>query len=371
MNQSPIYEQSITGRMSFKHNWDTNFSPEVHVFAGMLRPRCVDQHLVVRRLRGVARTSSSLGHRKNRSTSEITQWHEQSTRVAFGTPLGNKPKNPSQISPWLGVDTITKSPRQSTNPQPSRWRQSPRVIRNLQLQSPPSATRLKSQKHNTRVSPNPLTNEHQAMEKERRGRRCSWSSQICHLSSISHLNGAQILGSERGGRESFLYSLEEPMKVKKCVLFELPRQKRRKRVLIVWHRKFWCLGPELPVQPDLTVEPRSKQIWPLWETRTHQKFHQNFQLETGSESWHARPFAKTLMRTSFHGLKLLVMDRNFWSRTGTSVRHRKCFLKRERTSHSPTGTSCQADRNFHSGTGSSTGTSGPAFSTPSQNLLGC
>jgi len=55
------------------HNEDTQLSPEVHVLAGTLRPYCVDQHLVVRRLSGVARTSSSLGHRKNQPTSEVTQ----------------------------------------------------------------------------------------------------------------------------------------------------------------------------------------------------------------------------------------------------------------------------------------------------------
>ena len=33
---------------------DNQFSPEVRVLANMLRPRCVDQHLVVQRLRGVA-----------------------------------------------------------------------------------------------------------------------------------------------------------------------------------------------------------------------------------------------------------------------------------------------------------------------------
>jgi len=88
MNQSPMYEQSSTGRMPIKHNWDTDFSPEVHVLAGTLRPYCVDQHLVVRRLRGVARTLSSLEHHKNLPTSEVAQWHEQSTKVAFGSPLG-------------------------------------------------------------------------------------------------------------------------------------------------------------------------------------------------------------------------------------------------------------------------------------------
>jgi hypothetical protein len=30
-----------------------DFSPEVHVLTGTLRPCCVDQHLVVRQLRGV------------------------------------------------------------------------------------------------------------------------------------------------------------------------------------------------------------------------------------------------------------------------------------------------------------------------------
>jgi hypothetical protein len=30
------------------------FSPKVHVLTGTLRPHCVNQHLVVRRLRGVA-----------------------------------------------------------------------------------------------------------------------------------------------------------------------------------------------------------------------------------------------------------------------------------------------------------------------------
>jgi hypothetical protein len=36
-------------------------------------PRCVDQHLVVRQLRGVAQPRPHVGHRKNRLTSEVTQ----------------------------------------------------------------------------------------------------------------------------------------------------------------------------------------------------------------------------------------------------------------------------------------------------------
>jgi len=55
------------------HNGVTQFSPEVHVLAGTLRPHCVDQHLVVWWLRGIARTLSSLGHHKNRPTNEVAQ----------------------------------------------------------------------------------------------------------------------------------------------------------------------------------------------------------------------------------------------------------------------------------------------------------
>jgi len=43
------------------------------MLAGTLRPRCVDQHLVVQWLRGVVQTSSSLGHHKNLPTSEVAQ----------------------------------------------------------------------------------------------------------------------------------------------------------------------------------------------------------------------------------------------------------------------------------------------------------
>jgi len=53
-------------------NGHTQFSPKV-VLASMLHPHCVDQHLVVQQLRGVARTLSSLGHHKNLPTSEEAQ----------------------------------------------------------------------------------------------------------------------------------------------------------------------------------------------------------------------------------------------------------------------------------------------------------
>jgi len=140
MNKSPIYEQSSTRRMPIKHNWDIDFSPEVHVLAGTLHPRCVDQHLVVRQLRGVARTSSSVGHRKNLPTSEVTQWHEQSTRVTFRSPPGKVQK--TSHNHW----EMATSNHQLMSillrcSKPSRWRQLPRVTRKPQLKRSPSATR--------------------------------------------------------------------------------------------------------------------------------------------------------------------------------------------------------------------------------------
>jgi len=62
------------------HNGDTQFSLEVHVLAGTLRPCCVDQNLVVRWLRGVARTSSSLGHHKNLPTVDMWERNKELIR---------------------------------------------------------------------------------------------------------------------------------------------------------------------------------------------------------------------------------------------------------------------------------------------------
>ena len=100
-----------------KHNEDTRFSLKVHVLAGTLRPRCVDQHLVVRWLRGVARTLSSLGHHKNLPTSEVTQWHEQSTRVTFRLSTGEGTRPLTITGRW--PRTITNS-CQSSSAAPNR-----------------------------------------------------------------------------------------------------------------------------------------------------------------------------------------------------------------------------------------------------------
>jgi hypothetical protein len=49
-----------------------NFSPEVHVLVGMLRPYCVDHHFMVRRLIGNPKPSSPRVPQEP-TASEVTQ----------------------------------------------------------------------------------------------------------------------------------------------------------------------------------------------------------------------------------------------------------------------------------------------------------
>jgi hypothetical protein len=145
-------------------------------------PRCVDHTLGGSAAnRCFTNLAQQMGTARIYPQVRVTQWYEQFTRVAFGAPPGNKPKNPSQYNTWLGADTITKSPHQSTNHQPSRWQQSPRVTRNPQSQSPPNATKYATSNAHTRVSPKSSHEWAPSLKKERRGRRCSWSSQDQHL----------------------------------------------------------------------------------------------------------------------------------------------------------------------------------------------
>jgi len=145
----------------------------------------------------------------------------------------------------------------------------------------------------------------------------------------------------------------------------------------------YSVAPEVPVPGTGTSGLTRSDRWSLGPSRSDRCERLGpigSSTGTSGQTPEVNPHARGHAQRLLCGLPF--MDRNFRLWTGTSghgpelpVRHRKCFLKRERTSHSPTGTSCQADRNFRSGTGSttgsSTGTSGPAFSAPPQNLFGC
>jgi len=97
---------------------------------------------------------------------------------------------------------------------------------------------------------------------------------------------------------------------------------------------------------------RSKQIWPL-ETKQIWPLWRLGPTRTSGQRPEVNPDTRGHAQRLLCGL--LFMDQNFrlWTETSghgpeLSVNHRKCFLKRERTSHSPTETSYQADWNFRS-----------------------
>jgi hypothetical protein len=88
-----------------------NFSLEVHVLAGTLHPCCVDHHFMVRRLIGNPKASSPRAPQEP-TASEVTRWHEQFTRVAFGAAPG-KAQHPSQITgrwPRTSTTLVTTPP---------------------------------------------------------------------------------------------------------------------------------------------------------------------------------------------------------------------------------------------------------------------
>jgi hypothetical protein len=138
------------------HNW---FFSRGSLACRQASPRCVLLHHVVRWLIGITHRASQKAPQEPTNDEKLNDTSNP-LELEFGTSPGNH-NNPSQITSWLGVDTISKSPHQSTIHQPSRWRQSPRVIRNLQSQQSPSATRMKHKCMNTRVSQIPLTKDYQ------------------------------------------------------------------------------------------------------------------------------------------------------------------------------------------------------------------
>ena len=105
---------------------DNQFSPDVHVHTDTLRPRCVDQHLVVCAVkRCCTNLVHTIGHRKNLPTSEVTQWHEQSTELPFRSPP-RWYKTPHK-SPELAMNNHQYVRKLLRCSKPSRWWQPPRI----------------------------------------------------------------------------------------------------------------------------------------------------------------------------------------------------------------------------------------------------
>jgi hypothetical protein len=81
------YEDQSLGEVN-QYKMDTMiFSPEVHMLASTLRPRCVDHHFMVWRLIGNPKPNSPRPPQET-TASEVTQWHEQFTRATLRRFVG-------------------------------------------------------------------------------------------------------------------------------------------------------------------------------------------------------------------------------------------------------------------------------------------
>jgi hypothetical protein len=97
MNQSRKDEYQSLGEIQWiNHNGDTRFFSWGSRACRHASLYCVNLHLVVRRLIGNPKLSSPRAPQKP-TASEVAQWHEQFTRVAFGA-LPRKAQHPSQIT---------------------------------------------------------------------------------------------------------------------------------------------------------------------------------------------------------------------------------------------------------------------------------
>jgi hypothetical protein len=117
----------ITGRNSIIHKINTRFFSRASRACRHANPRCVDLHLVVRQLIGNPKPNSPRAPQEP-TASEVTRWHEQFTRVAFGAPPG-KAQHPSQKSWEVAKNKHHSCHNSSTASKPSRWRQSPKITR--------------------------------------------------------------------------------------------------------------------------------------------------------------------------------------------------------------------------------------------------
>ena len=120
ITKNPINHQITKGDKETQ-----DFSLKVHVLAGMLRPRCVDQHFVVRRLIGIPHPSSPRAL-QGPTTSEVAQWHVQSANSCLWLSAGVGTKTPHNHQE-MTTNNHQLVPMLHRSSKPSRWQQLPRV----------------------------------------------------------------------------------------------------------------------------------------------------------------------------------------------------------------------------------------------------
>ena len=152
MNQSQD-EYEINHRENVKWQETTDFLPRFTCLPTRYVPLCRPTLGGLAAKRCCTNLVHTIGHRKNLPTSEVTQWHEQSTRVTFRCSAGEGTNpltitgdshNNHQLMPILHRCT-----------KPSRWWQPPRETSEIRSKTwIPSASRCNHSSNTLEFSPN-------------------------------------------------------------------------------------------------------------------------------------------------------------------------------------------------------------------------
>ena len=121
---------SITGRIP-KGKRQPIFSRGSHAFQHAMSPLCRPTLGGSAAKRCCTNLIHTIGYRKNLSTCEVTQRHEQSTRVTFRLSVGEGTR-PLTIMPCVATKNHQLVPTLLRCYKPSRWWQPPRVTRKPQ-----------------------------------------------------------------------------------------------------------------------------------------------------------------------------------------------------------------------------------------------
>jgi hypothetical protein len=135
---------------------DIKIYPDVHLLASKLCPHCDDSltwwfthqlaYTIQTLHKGAVRTNTRWGYTS----------HHHSTRVAFGTSPGNKPKNPSQLRSGVATNNHQLVPRLHSCYKLSRWQQPLRVTRKPQQIDPQVTLDAITQANALWITPNSL-----------------------------------------------------------------------------------------------------------------------------------------------------------------------------------------------------------------------
>ena len=133
---------------------DNQFSPEVYVLANTLRSHCVDQHLVVRQLRGVSQTSSTR-LATTRTYPQVRYLNDTSNLLELPLALRRRRHKTPQNHRETATNNHQLVPMLLRCSKPSRWWQPPRATNESRSETRiPSASRCNHSSNALGFSPN-------------------------------------------------------------------------------------------------------------------------------------------------------------------------------------------------------------------------